>query len=540
MNLRWICSTNAKDIGILYLIFGYLAALIGTSFSLIIRLELSAPGPQFIHSSNYGTIYNNVISAHALFMLFYFVMPVLIGGFGNYFVPLLIGAVDMAYPRLNNISFWLLIPSVFFLILASLTEGSTASGWTLYPPLSSLIGHPGLGMDYSIIAIHLAGLSSLIGSINIITTIFNLRAPALSFLHLPLFVWSILITAFLLLLTLPILAVAITLLFFDRNFHSSFFDIIGGGDPVLFQHLFWLFGHPEVYVLILPGFGVVSHVISKFSNKFIFGKLSMIYALASIGILGLFVWAHHQFTVGLDVDTRSYFTSATMVIAIPTGIKIFSWLATCFGSPFISWHPALLFSLGFLILFTIGGVSGIILSNSSLDIALHDTMYVVAHFHYVLSLGVTFTIFAAYLYWSPLIFNKPINLLLSYILFFSLFFGVNLLFFPQHFLGFSGSPRRISDYPDAFHFWNSISSFGAFVSLAASFCFILLLILQFTSPSSPSSFRGFDSNSSSLFPLFFDSSLLPSSPSSPFLERDLEFLLLSPLKPHHFQELPLL
>ncbi len=529
--LRWTCSTNAKDIGILYLIFGYLSALIGTSFSLLIRIELSSPGPQFIHSPNYGTIYNNIISAHALFMLFFFVMPVLIGGFGNYLVPILIGAADMAYPRLNNISFWLLIPSVFFLILASLTEGSTSAGWTLYPPLSSLIGHPGLGIDYSIISIHLAGLSSLIGSINLISTIFNMRAPGLSFIHLPLFVWSILITAFLLLLTLPILAVAITLLFFDRNFHSSFFDIIGGGDPVLFQHLFWLFGHPEVYVLILPGFGAISHILSKFSSKFIFGKLSMIYALSSIGILGLFVWAHHQFTVGLDIDTRSYFTSATMVIAIPTGIKIFSWLATLFGGSISFFHPALLFSLGFLILFTIGGVSGVILSNSSLDVALHDTMYVVAHFHYVLSLGVTFTIFAAYFYWSPYIFNKPFNLTLSYILFFSLFLGVNLIFFPQHFLGFSGSPRRIADYPDAFTYWNNISSLGAFISLASALLFIILLVYQFTS-SLP--FIPFNSNSSSLFPLFHSSSLLPS------LDRDLEFLLSSPLDPHHYKELPLL
>lgn len=530
--IRWFCSTNAKDIGILYLIFGYLAALIGTSFSLLIRIELSSPGPQFIHSPNYGTIYNNIISAHALFMLFFFVMPVLIGGFGNYFVPILIGAADMAYPRLNNISFWLLIPSVLFLILASLTEGSTSAGWTLYPPLSSLIGHPGLGIDYSIISIHLAGLSSLIGSINLIVTIFNMRAPGLSFFHLPLFVWSILVTAFLLLLTLPILAVAITLLFFDRNFHSSFFDIIGGGDPVLFQHLFWLFGHPEVYVLILPGFGIISHVISTYSSKEIFGKLSMIYALTSIGILGLFVWAHHQFTVGLDVDSRSYFTSATMVIAIPTGIKIFSWLATLFGGSLPHFHPSLLFSLGFLVLFTIGGVSGVILANSSLDIALHDTMYVVAHFHYVLSLGVTFTIFAGYLYWSPFIFNKSINSTLAYILFFSLFIGVNLIFFPQHFLGFSGSPRRIADYPDAFSFWNKISSLGAFISLASALLFILLLVLQF---SSNSSFSPYNHNLLALFPLFYPLSLY-----LPLFNKDLEFVIKSPLNVHHFNELPIL
>lgn len=523
--IRWTCSTNAKDIGLLYLIFGYLSALIGTAFSMLIRIELSSTGQQFINSNNYGTIYNSIISAHALFMIFFFIMPVLIGAFGNYFVPILIGAADTAFPRLNNISFWLLIPSVLLLSFAALSEGGSSAGWTIYPPLSSLIGQPGLGIDYTILSLHLAGISSLLSSINLITTIFNLRAPGFSLFLLPLFVWSILITSFLLLLTLPVLAVAITLLLFDRNFNSSFYDLLGGGDSVLFQHLFWIFGHPEVYVLILPAFGIVSHIISRFSNKSIFGKLSMIYALSSIAILGLGVWAHHQFTVGLDVDTRSYFTAATMVIAIPTGIKIFAWLATLFGGKLYFLSP-FLFILGFLVLFTLGGISGVFLSNSSLDVALHDTMYVVAHFHYVLSLGATFAAFAAYLYWSPLMTGYQFNEVLAKILFFSLFFGVNLLFFPIHFLGLAGQPRRISDYPDSFLFWNSVASLGAMISLASTFLFILLLFLQFSNSSFPSSFI-----SSQLFSFF------PSSPSS---DKDLEFLLPFPPQFHHFSESPLL
>ena len=531
---RWFCSTNAKDIGVLYLIFGYFAAIVGSTLSMIIRLELASPGPQYINSEKYGSIYNNVISAHAIFMIFFFVMPVLIGGFGNYFVPILIGAPDMAFPRLNNISFWLLVPAMLLIIIASLCEGGSSSGWTLYPPLSSLIGHPGLGIDFTILSLHVAGISSLLGAINFITTIFNMRAPGLSLHFMPLFVWALLVTAFLLLLTLPVLAGGITLLLLDRNFNSTFFDPSGGGDPVLFQHLFWLFGHPEVYVLILPGFGIVSHIISRSCNKEIFGKISMIYAIASIGLLGLAVWAHHQFTTGMDVDSRSYFTAATMVIAIPTGIKIFAWLASLFGGNFLPsslGFTPLLFVLGFLILFTFGGLSGVLLASSSLNIALHDTYYVVGHFHYVLSLGAVFAVFAGFFYWAPLISGFKFNDLLGNILFFSFFLGVNLIFFPHHFLGLSGMPRRISDYPDSFLPWNYLSSIGSMISLSSLFLFLLLLFFQFSSQVPYSS-----SSTLSLFPLPVNSSsLLVPSPSY-----DIEFSLPSPPSFHHFKELPVL
>jgi len=483
---RWFMSTNHKDIGILYLFTAGFVGFIAVGFSVYMRMELMHPGVQYMCAEGArliangdcaapdGHLWNVFITAHGVLMMFFVFIPALFAGFGNYFMPLHIGAPDMAFPRLNNLSYWLYVAGASLAVVSLFVPGGEGGhgagvGWVLYPPMST--HEAGMSMDFAIFAVHLSGASSILGAINIIATFLNMRAPGMTLHKVPLFAWSVFVTAWMILLALPVLAGAITMLLTDRNFGTTFFDPAGGGDPVLYQHILWFFGHPEVYIIIIPGFGIISHVISTFSRKPIFGYLPMVYAMVAIGILGFVVWAHHMYTSGMSVTQQSYFMLATMTIAVPTGIKIFSWIATMWRGS-ISFDTPMLWAFGFLFLFTVGGVTGVVLAQAPLDRTYHSTYYVIAHFHYVMSLGAAFALFAGVYFWIGKMSGRQYPEWAGKVHFFTMFIGANLTFFPQHFLGRQGMPRRYIDYPEAFAYWNYVSSWGAFLS-AASFVFFL-------------------------------------------------------------------
>ena len=494
---RWFMSTNHKDIGILYLFVSGVVGFIAVAFTIYMRLELMNPGVQYMclegarlfpadpgDCTPNGHLWNVLITYHGVLMMFFVVIPALFGGFGNYFMPLQIGAPDMSFPRMNNLSFWMYVAGTSLGVASMLAPGGNGQlgsgvGWVLYPPLST--SEAGMSMDLAIFAVHVSGASSILGAINMITTFLNMRAPGMTLFKVPLFAWSIFVTAWLILLALPVLAGAITMLLMDRNFGTTFFDPAGGGDPILYQHILWFFGHPEVYIIIIPAFGIISHVVSTFSRKPIFGYLPMVWAMIAIGVLGFVVWAHHMYTVGMSLSQQSYFMLATMVIAVPTGVKIFSWIATMWGGS-VEFKTPMLWAFGFLFLFTVGGVTGIVLSQAGVDRVYHDTYYVVAHFHYVMSLGAVFGIFAGIYFYLPKMSGRMMPEWAGKLHFWTMFVGANLTFFPQHFLGRQGMPRRYIDYPEAFATWNYVSSIGAFIAFASFVFFIVILFRTLLSP----------------------------------------------------------
>ncbi|MBC7207248.1 MAG: cytochrome c oxidase subunit I, partial [Methyloversatilis sp.] len=466
--MRWVTTTNHKDIGSMYLWFSFAMFIVGGIMALVIRAELFQPGLQVVDPDRF----NQMTTLHGLIMVFGAIMPAFVG-FANWMIPLMIGASDMAFARMNNWSFWLLPPAAILLTTSLLVPGgAAASGWTLYPPLTVQMG---IGMDMAIFAVHILGISSIMGSINIVTTILNMRAPGMTLMKMPLFCWTWLITAYLVIAVMPVLAGAVTMILTDRHFGTSFFNAAGGGDPVLYQHIFWFFGHPEVYIIAIPAFGVVSQVIPAFSRKPLFGYASMVYATSSIAILSFIVWAHHMYTVGMPVAGQLYFMFATMLIAIPTGVKVFNWVATMWRGS-LTFETPMLFSIGFLFLFTLGGFSGLVLSMTAVDVQLHDSYYVVAHFHYVMVAGALFSAYAGAYYWLPKWTGHMYDEKLGKLHFWLSLIFFNMTFFVQHFLGLAGMPRRIPDYSLQFAEFNMISSIGAFGFGLSQLVFLVVVL----------------------------------------------------------------